>query len=704
MAKLHRDYETRSYADLKKVGLHAYMAHPTTSVWCGSYAVDDGTVKLWLPGQPVPDEYIDAFVNEYEVWAHNDQFDATVEAAILEPRYSFPRFDLKQHRCSMVGAYAMALPGALEDLAPALGIDARKDAAGKRLMLQLSKPRKVVFAAGFSDIGYDAVRTQEMDADGWEHYATATGRLIAKVQWWNSADKLARLHAYALQDTEVERAAGARLRPLKESELALWHLDQKVNDRGVFVDVALCNAAKKIVAATAVKLDDEMRAVTGGEVGACSNVGQLIAFARERGVDTDSIAKDILEELLAKDDLDPTVRRALELRREAAKASVAKIDALLKGKSPDGRARGLLQFLAASTGRWAGRRFQPQNLKRPILDDIDSAIDAVMEGDADLIEMIYGAPLSVVGDCLRGMIAAAPGRKIVAADYANIEGRVLAWLAGERWKLDAFRAYDAGTGPDLYKVTAGLILGKRPEDVTKAERQGQGKVPELACGFQGSVGAFQSMAVIYGFHVPDDEALGIVKTWRGRHPRTRQFWYDIENAAIAAVQEPGTTTSVGMLRFKKAGSFLFMRLPSGRFLTYPYPEIRPKLMPWKTDDGGEVWKDALTYFSTIDVSKRFKIVEDPLNTSKWARIATYGGMLAENATQAVARDVLADAMPRVEAGGYPVILTVHDEIVTEPEAGFGSAEGLVEIMTTLPAWADGCPIQAEGFEAERYRK
>jgi len=654
---LHIDFETRSTVDLKKTGVYVYAEDPTTDLWCACYCFDDGPIETWRPGEPCPDAIAMHVLEGGILYGHNAAFERTIWHYILAPRYGWPEPDVSQWRCTMVMAYAMALPGALENAAPAAGIEHRKDAAGHRLMLQMSRPRK-----------------------------------LAPLTWWDDPAKIERLVAYCQQDVLVERELSKRLRPLKESELALWHLDQKVNDRGVFVDVALCNAAKTIVAATAEKLDAEMRVVTGNAVGACSNVGQLIAWARGQGADTESIAKDVLEELLAQD-LPGPVRRALELRREAAKASVAKIEALLRGRSPDGRARGLLQFSAASTGRWAGRRFQPQNIKRPTLGegDIDAAIECVRSGDVDLVEMIFGAPLSVVGDCLRGMIAAPPGKKIVAADYANIEGRVLAWLAGEAWKLDAFRAYDDHTGPDLYKLAYGRAFNMQPGAVTKPQRQ-IGKVMELALGYQGGVGAFQTMAVNYGVRLSDTEVERIRDGWRASNPAIKQFWWDLEKAAIDAVESPGKTTAVRDIRFKVAGSFLFMRLPSGRFLAYAYPEIQPKLMPWKTDDGGEVWKESLSYMGVDSY------------TRKWERCFAYGGLLAENATQAAARDILADAMPRLEAAGYPVILTVHDEVVTEPDESFGSVEEMVAIMTTLPDWAGNVPIAAEGFSAQRYRK
>lgn len=664
---LHVDFETRSTVELKETGVYVYAADPTTDVWCMAYAFDEEPVRVWRPGDPVPADIVEHILLGGTLMAHNAAFERTIWHYILAPRYGFPEPDVAQWRCTMAMAYAMGLPGSLEMAAPAAGIDIAKDMAGRRLMLQMAKPRKV-------------------DGD--------------KITWWDEPDKIERLIAYCKQDVEVERALEKRIRPLSDSELALWHLDQTINDRGVLVDDDLANAAKKIVAVAAKNLDDRMRVLTDYAVSKCSNRNELVKWVREQGVECDSVAKAAMEELLAEDNpLPPHVRDVLLVRQESARASVAKIDALLRGKSPeDNRAKGMLQFHAASTGRWGGRRFQPQNLRRPEESDIDTLIELVGTGDHHYLALMYEKPLSAVADILRGLIVAAPGHRIVAADYSNIEGRVLAWLAGEQWKLDAFRAFDAGTGHDLYKITAGGILNKRPEDVTKDERQSHGKVPELALGYQGGVGAFSTMAANYGVDLDRVTIEAIRDGWREKHPAIKRFWYAMEEAAVAAVKDRGSIQSVGRIRFKVSGSFLMMRLPSGRFLAYPYPEVREFDTPW-----GEP-KDGLTYFSTIDVSKKAKVVDDPKNTSNWARIKTYGGQIVENATQAVARDVLADAMPRLEAAGYPIVLSVHDEIVCEVPDGHGSVDEMEAIMCDLPQWAKGLPVAAEGFEDRRYRK
>jgi len=309
----------------------------------------------------------------------------------------------------------------------------------------------------------------------------------------------------------------------------------------------------------------------------------------------------------------------------------------------------------------------------------------------DRIDLEYGAPMSVFSDMLRAMICAAPGHDLIAADYSNIEGRVLAWLAGEQWKVEAFRAFDEGRGDDIYKLAYGRAFGIPAKEVTKDQRQ-IGKVLELSMGYGGGVGAFQAMARNYGVVVDDKRADELKTAWREAHPNIKAFWYALEDAAIDAVRNPGTVQKAGKILFRMAGSFLWCRLPSGRSLCYPYPTIKDKKVPWKDADGNDVFKPALHFMGV-----------DPL-TKQWTEQNTYGGSLAENVTQAVARDILANGMRSVEAAGYRVTLHVHDEIVAEVPEGFGTVAAFESLMCALPPWAEGLPVVAEGWRGTRYRK
>ncbi len=299
--------------------------------------------------------------------------------------------------------------------------------------------------------------------------------------------------------------------------------------------------------------------------------------------------------------------------------------------------------------------------------------------------MFYGSPLAVLSDCLRGMLVAKPGHKLIAADFSNIEGRVLAWLAGEKWKLKAFIDFDNGVGPDLYKISAARVYGKSISEIDDFMRQ-IGKVAELALGYQGGVGAFQSMAKNYGVKVADKVADNIKLAWREANPAIVHYWYDLESMAKAAVMSPGQKYSVGATSYLVKGSFLWCQLPSKRVLCYPYPKLEKIKTPW------DAYKDAVTYMGESSQSR------------KWEKQTAYGGLFAENITQAVARDVLVDAMFRVEAKNYPIVFHVHDEIITEVPEEFGSVKELENIMNEVPAWANGLPVATEGWSERSYRK
>ena len=435
---------------------------------------------------------------------------------------------------------------------------------------------------------------------------------------------------------------------------------------------------------------------------------------------------------------DAAAQEAIELRSSAAKSSTAKFKKMLDTVQADGRARGLLNYHGASPGRWAGRLWQPQNLPRV---DPDRDLPDVMrtlellntsKGKTDLIdsiELVTGKPMDTLSKCLRAMLIAGPGKKFVGGDFSNIEGRINAWVAGEKWKLDAFRQYDQGTGHDLYLVGAGRLLGVEPTDVSKAQRQSLGKVPELALGYQGSVGAFITMAAVYGIKPAEVAAIAkaathendwiathskyadansygldvdvwtgiksVVNAWRAAHPNIVQGWWDLQDAAIEAVSAPGLIVPVygGKVKYLAKNGFLFCALPSGRVIAYASPRVAMV----EQDFGTGPQKRNQVQYEGVDSKTR-----------RWGKQALYGGKQCENIVQAIARDVMVESMFRAEDDNYPLVLTVHDELLSEVDdvqpPVQNDAANLKHIMEILPDWAEGLPVAASTWEDQRYVK
>lgn len=699
-SECHLDYETRSTVDLQKAGAYAYFDDPTTDVWCAAYSFDDEDPELWLPGEPCPPRLIDHVREDGIITAWNASFERLCWQKIMGARHGWPAILDRQFRCTMTEALGMNMPGKLEKAAVAFGINERKDEKGHRIMMQMCKPRKIKHDPG--------------------------------LHWWEDHDKKQKLYSYCLQDVRVEASIGTMVMRLRPKEEQLYFLDMKINDRGVYIDAGLCRSASAIVESAMERLDVEMHKATDGVVGSCSQVQQLTLWLKSRGIETESVDREHIEDLLIRDDIPDDCRRALELRQEGSKTSTSKINAMLRRRQADGRMRGNLQFYGASaTGRWAARGAQLQNLTRPVIlgskksedveldQQIENAIAMIHGGSSVYLEIVYGRPLTLIADTVRSMICSAPGNVLRSSDFSNIEGRLVAWLAGQEDKLDVFRAYDSGDGPDPYLVTAGGIYNVAVNEA-KPHRQ-IGKVAELSLGYQGGPRAFAKMAKNYGVRIAKlygpiwemtesgykDQALqgwkdrgkstGLSKegwlaaeviklAWRAKHWAVERYWSSVEAAAIAAVREPGTLQGAPRVKFKMAGRYLFCLLPSGRALCYPYPRLRLKKTPW-----GEMREQVI--YRALD---QF--------TKKWTDKAFYGGLGVENITQAVARDVMAEAMLRVEDAGYKAVLTVHDEIVTENKVGFGSLNEFNAIMQELPKWATGLPLTVSGWEGERYRK
>lgn len=654
------DFETRSGLELTDVGADAYLAHPWADVWCLGYAKGDDPVRVVSHPYDIMDVANEIAASGHRIVAHNASFEYLVWNYILAERYCAPPLAPARFECTMAAGYAMSLPGSLDALSAALGIEAKKDLAGSRLAKQMSKPRKI-------------------DESG------------API-WWNEPEKINRLMQYCAQDIEVLREIHRREIPLSDAERNTWIMDFGINRRGMWIDQPAANCAIQIVATEQGAEMGKLFQLTGGLVNGPSEVKKLTEWIQAQGVDIPGLAKQDVIDTLSTEGLPGHVREALTIRQNYAKTSTAKLGKMKSCAGTDGRVRGLLQYHASSTGRWGGRMIQPQNLPRPTISqsEIEEIIEKVRttspEEAAAYIKVFHGPPIARLSDCLRGMLCAAPGKQLYVGDYANIEGRVLAWLAGEEWKIQAFRDFDEGKGADLYLLSAARIFHKPVTEYTKKSPERQiGKVAELALGYQGGVGAFQTMAHTYGVKVSDIEAEQIKQAWRAAHPNIQRYWWDLESAAIRAVETPGVVFRVRNVAFAVRGSFLWCQLPSGRRLCYPYPKLQDQDTPW-----GDV-KAQLIY----------KTVDD--RTRQWGETSTYGGKLAENITQAVARDILVHSMHQLEMHGWDIVLHVHDEIVAEDEPNRELAEYLA-LMSIRPSWAKGLPVAVEGWSGSRYRK
>ena len=666
------DFETRSELDLREVGLHRYARHPSTSVWCAAWAIGEMEPIIWNPTLETREPLVHV-ERGLPVLAHNAPFELEIWNEIMVPRYGWPRLKPEQTYCTMAMAYAQGLPGALEDAALATGLHVLKDTEGRALMLRMARPRSV-----------------------------------KPTVWWDEPEKLARLYEYCKQDVRVERELGKRLMPLSATERRVWLMDYRINQRGVAVDVASAKAAVTLAEKMKAEAGAKLSKLTDGAVQAVSAVAAMKEWMATQGVSTAGIAKQDVVDLLAGPlgtSLNPNaekVRRVLMVRQEVGKASTAKFDVMVNRAGDDGRLRQMYQYHGAATGRWAGRGVQTHNLPRnlPEAETIEKILAFIRAGDDAAIDLLYGPPLTVASNCLRSFFMASPGKKLISGDWANVESRAGAWFANEQWKLDAFRAQDNRTGPDVYKLGASRLLGIPVEAVTKEERQSHGKVPDLAFMYQGGVGSGKTMGKTYGVYATDEEWDARKNAWREAHPRIKAVWKEIQAAAVNAVRNPGETYVCGhpgrQAKYKVVGSFLWCLLPSGRALCYPYAKLLE----------GE-YGPQLTYVGvpSQDDKKKQKIIDDPKNAPNWSRMGTYGGALYNNLIQGTCRDLLASCMLQLDEAGLAIVLHTHDSVAGEVAAAKAeqAAAAMQVMMRALPTWAAGFPLFAECEAGDRFR-
>jgi DNA polymerase bacteriophage-type len=653
MRILHRDFETRSVAELREVGAHVYAAHPSTSVLCCAYTVDDGPIKWWTPEMPVPPEFFEAAASpDWLVVAHNDAFERVIEQHVLAPRYGWPLVPIERHRCTLASAHARALPGELEKLALALGTQHQKDMAGHRIMQRLCKPRRA---------------RKDEDPNG--------------IYWDDDPEKFALLYRYCEQDVAVEREVCERIGFLSVPEQEVWLLDAVINNRGLCIDHALLTPALLVAEQAKEAIQDEIAEVTSGAVITIGQVERLGRWLREQhNWPLPNLQAETLEEELEREDLPLLVRRAIRLRLDGAQAAASKLAKLPNRCGADGRLRGALTYHGASTGRFTSRGFQAHNLKKAETEDLQAAIDAVSGGSLQHVKERFASPLAMIGDLGRALIAAPPEHQIFAGDFSAIESRVLAWLAGEHWKLEAYRKYDEAADAEFepYCVMASKALKRKVTPDDKAGRN-FGKTFDLSFGYGGGLGAWRKFDDSDTYSNAEVEQFK--HAFRNSHPATKRFWYALEKAVHRCAATRQRVSLNNQFSFEMDQGTLLLTLPSGRQLSYPEARVVP---------------------GKFEGSRELKYKDN--SKGRWADCSAWYGTLVENVVQATARDIMVAAMLRLERAGYPVILTVHDEIVCEVPQGFGSKEEFHRILTTPPGWAEGLPIAAKSRNGKRFAK
>ena len=636
------DFETCSTADLRKTGAAAYAVDPSTQIICMAWAFNDEPVEVWTPGQPFPDRIRKHVHAHGLVRGWNISFEFWIWNEVLVPGFSVHRLMTAQLRDTMAQAAYWGLPMSLDKAGWALKLGTLKNKAGHALMLRMCRPRRI-------------------EPDGTP-------------AWWHEEDaaKFAELCSYCEQDVRSERALANDMPPLPDNEQRVWELDFRINLRGVRLDKQLVHQLGRIAEEAKQSINLEMARITGGQVKKATAARNLLAWLQANSYSEDNIKRATLAhvyKLLPAGD----VTTVVGLRLDAARASTAKLSAMLACTNPhSGRIHGLLQYYGAGrTGRWAGRLVQPQNFPRGSIKGVDSAIRLAMNGiPADDLAMFFeDSPLGVVASCLRGCLTAAPGNKLAVADLAQIEARVVAWLAGQHDILDVF-----ARGEDVYVYTANKMGSN--------DRQ-MGKVIVLACGFGMGWQKFKATAETYGLFLTDEEAFDAVAGYRESNPNIVSFWWDCDRAA-RAIAAGSVKETVGLIEFTRRKNTMLIRLPSGRELVYR--NIRME----------------------TDADNRLAIVYDGLDqrTKQYGPIRTYGGKIVENIVQAVARDIMAWALVTLDALGLSPILTIHDEILDEgPEdTADDRLDTILLVLKTPPRWAAGLPVGAAGWVGHRYKK
>jgi DNA polymerase len=652
ITKLTIDIETYSEADLKKVGVYRYVTDPSFEILMMAFALDDDETEIvdLAQGEEIPEWLMKALVNpEILKIAHNANFERTC----LQQELGVP-MPPEQWYCTAVRASTLGLPRSLEEVGRVLGLesDKAKMKAGKQLIRYFSIPCKPTKRNGG--------RTRNLprhEPEQWELYKK-----------------------YCMRDVDAEREIEKKMNKYPEmikEEHQLWCLDQYINEKGVLIQTELVNNILAYYEIHQDALLDRAREISG--LDNPKSISQSKEWLSDQGIETESLTKDTVKELIKETD-DDDIQEFLEIRQQLGKTSVSKYDAIRRAINEDNRVRGILQFYGAErTGRWAGRIIQPQNLPKNKMGNLDLARNTIIENDFELLDILYGNPMQVFSELIRTAIIAPKGHTFIVADYSAIEARVIAWLANEKWRLDVFASHGK-----IYEASAAHMFKVPLESITKdSPERAKGKVAELALGYQGSVGALKAMGgEAMGLSEPEMKSL--VDQWRNANANIVRFWYDTEENAKDAINQPGTIFyGPRGVEFQMIHDTLFIKLPNGRRLAYKNAKVQ-------------------------DGSYRSEIVYDgkDQNTGRWTKVNTYGGKLVENITQAVARDCLAAAMMELNKAGYMPTFHVHDEVIVEVpiDTKEKAMKDIKNLMALKLPWTKGLILTADAYDTPYYMK
>ena len=658
MQVLSIDIETYSDIDLKKCGVYPYAESENFRVLLFGYAFDDGPVRVidLAQGEKIP-SYVEQSIFDDSVI--KTAFNANFEITCLT-KYFGCAMHPEQWQCTMAQALELGLPMSLADVGKALKLpqDKQKSSAGKALIRYFCTPQK---------------RKKSQQTTLFREKPENYNRNLPE----HNPEKWEQFKSYNKQDVETERAIRDALMgyPITEQEHRIWCLDQQINSYGVQVDTQLVDNAIQCAADHQHKLEKEAIELTG--LDNPKSVSQIKKWLKDaEGLEVESLNKAAIPGLL-KEAESETVKRVLELRQELAKTSIKKYEAMERSKCTDNRIRGLFQFYGANrSGRWAGRLVQVQNLPQNHLKDLDLARQLLRAGDYETIEMLFGNVPDTLSQLLRTALIAGEGNKFVVADFSAIEARIIAWLAGEEWRMKVFRTHGK-----IYEASASQMFKVPIEQITKGNPLRQkGKIAELALGYGGSVGALINMGALK-MGLEEAELKPLVTAWRNTNPNITQLWWDVEEAAMTAILEKSSVPLHHGLKFTYKSGILFIKLTSGRNLAY----VRPRI-----ENDPRFNKPTITY--------------EGYEQGKWTRLKTYGPKLVENIVQATARDCLAAAMLRLDKHGFKIVMHVHDEVIIEAPEGDDCLEEVCRIMGQPLDWAPGLPLPADGYETYYYMK